>query len=237
MEEVLYDLYLAEGMVNGNHSLFSSDSARKQQMLNSVLKKHKITEAKLDSSIAWYTAHLDQFFKINNRLSERYVQEIALLQDLESQSAQADTQGETRMPYAGDTVTFLNALTLPSHVYSFRADTVMDRHGGEYEVRLFVLGVNEKIRPELTLYVKAPDSIHVARRVIETNGWISESVRLAPVEKFEGMYGTLRFPEMPARTNLYLNPFDLILHKTHRPIEKSLGSRAAAISEDIIKME
>jgi hypothetical protein len=80
MENVLFDLHLAENVISDNYMIFSGDSVRKQQLLNSVFDKHKITEQTFDTSLVWYNAHLDKYLKINANLSQRYANLLAGLQ-------------------------------------------------------------------------------------------------------------------------------------------------------------
>lgn len=80
MENVLFDLYIAQTEVGENSAVFYNDSAKKQDLLQSVFKKHKITQAKFDTSLVWYNAHMDRYMKINTQLTERYDRLINQLQ-------------------------------------------------------------------------------------------------------------------------------------------------------------
>ncbi|GHT02519.1 hypothetical protein AGMMS49525_06120 [Bacteroidia bacterium] len=80
MEDILFDLHLAENAISDNFAIFAGDSVRKQQLLNSVFDKHKVTEQKFDTSLIWYNAHLDKFLKINEHISQRYATILSGLQ-------------------------------------------------------------------------------------------------------------------------------------------------------------
>ncbi|MDR1527464.1 MAG: DUF4296 domain-containing protein [Dysgonamonadaceae bacterium] len=80
MENVLFDLYIAQTEINENAAVFYNDSAKKQELLQTVFKKHKISQAKFDTSLVWYNAHLDRYMKINTQLTERYGRLINKLQ-------------------------------------------------------------------------------------------------------------------------------------------------------------
>ena len=77
MEDVLYDLNLVENAINDNYAVFSGDSARRQQLLDYVFQKHKITEQTFDTSLVWYNAHLDKYMKINENVDKRYAKVLA----------------------------------------------------------------------------------------------------------------------------------------------------------------
>jgi hypothetical protein len=80
MENVLFDLYLAQTAVSENPNIFLNDSVRKQDLLQSVFQKHKISQATFDTSLVWYNAHIDDYLKLNARLAERYEGRIRGLQ-------------------------------------------------------------------------------------------------------------------------------------------------------------
>ena len=80
MENVLFDLYIAEAEIIENSRIFSNDSTKKQDLLQSVFKKHKISQAQLDTSLVWYNANLKRYLKINTQVSERYGSRIDQLQ-------------------------------------------------------------------------------------------------------------------------------------------------------------
>jgi len=72
MANVLYDLYIAEAGMQENAAVFRNDSEKKQDLLQSVFKKHKISQARFDTSLVWYNANLDRYLKVNTQVTERY---------------------------------------------------------------------------------------------------------------------------------------------------------------------
>lgn len=96
MEEVLYDYHLSVSMTN---NLEYSENYKKTSFNNYVFQKHGITEAEFDSSMVWYTRHVEELTAIYANLSERFKQ------DKERIAAALDarqTDGFVSMP--GDTV-------------------------------------------------------------------------------------------------------------------------------------
>ena len=63
MAELLADLHVAEGVTDLNYDKYITDSAR-MVLKQSVLDKHGVTQADLDSSYMWYGAHLDQYMDV-----------------------------------------------------------------------------------------------------------------------------------------------------------------------------
>jgi len=72
MEHVLFDLYIAEAGMNENSGIFYNDSVKKQELLQSVFKKHKTSQTQFDTSLVWYNANLKRYLKINTQVAERY---------------------------------------------------------------------------------------------------------------------------------------------------------------------
>ena len=72
MENVLLDLYIVEAGMNENARIFYNDSTKKQDLLESVFKKHKVSQAKFDTSLVWYNSQLKRYLKINAQVTERY---------------------------------------------------------------------------------------------------------------------------------------------------------------------
>jgi len=72
MEHVLFDLYIVEAGMNENSGIFYNDSAKKQELLQSVFKKHKTSQTQFDTSLVWYNANLKRYLKINTQVTERY---------------------------------------------------------------------------------------------------------------------------------------------------------------------
>ena len=80
MEDVLFDLYIVEAGMKEKLVVLHEDSAQKQDLLQSVFKKHKISQAKFDTSLVWYNANLKRYLKINDQVNGRFDQWINQLQ-------------------------------------------------------------------------------------------------------------------------------------------------------------
>ena len=128
----MYDIYLAEAEINANFNTFASDSARKQDLLNSVLKKHKITEAVLDTSLIWYSGNMEKYIKINDKVSKRFAEAADKLRPKEETITKkiVIAEGSGFVLPVDKEHFFLKISDLPNRVYTFKADTILDRYGG-----------------------------------------------------------------------------------------------------------
>ena len=63
MRDVLYDLHHAEAVLQLSGYNYGHDEAV-AQYYSEVLRKQGVTQAELDSSLVWYTAHPNRFQRI-----------------------------------------------------------------------------------------------------------------------------------------------------------------------------
>lgn len=70
MEDVLYDMQLAQALYN-DYNLKLSKPEQKDSLINDVLYKHNITQADLDTSLIWYSDNIDEYNKINESVVTR----------------------------------------------------------------------------------------------------------------------------------------------------------------------
>jgi hypothetical protein len=96
MENILFDLYLAEVEVQENALVFNNDSAKKQHLLQSVFNKHKVSRAKFDTSLVWYNAHINRYLEINELVAARCGQLIGELEAEIKQQARGLLQDTVR---------------------------------------------------------------------------------------------------------------------------------------------
>lgn len=70
MENVMYDMYIAEAIIDNNYQDFDLPE-KKEALINQVLGKHKISEARWDTSLSWYSDNIDQYIQINDSVKSR----------------------------------------------------------------------------------------------------------------------------------------------------------------------
>jgi hypothetical protein len=81
MAEVLTDLYITESAMRDNQP----DS------LPLVFKKHRISEAKFDTSLVWYHANLDKYQKVNELIIAECTRQLQVLQTKQKTIQYAET--------------------------------------------------------------------------------------------------------------------------------------------------
>ena len=70
MESVMYDMYIAEAIIESDYQDYN-DPEKKEALIDKVLEKHKISEARWDTSLSWYSDKIDVYLQINDSVKSR----------------------------------------------------------------------------------------------------------------------------------------------------------------------
>jgi hypothetical protein len=195
MENVLYDLYLVEAAIEEHSFTFNNDSAAKQDLLNSVFEKHKITAQKFDTSLVWYNQNMERYLKINTKVGERLS---VLSEDLTSQVKKIETekrQAEIRNLFPATTSFFLQSPGFFQNRSVFRTDSVQLKSIRSYHLSFDVLGVTDSIYPVLSFFLQTADTIFVNRDTIRTDGLYSKTFSVPNSQKVKEIYGSFYIPD------------------------------------------
>lgn len=217
MESLLFDVNLAETEVNLNYTVYRNDTYnnKRQELLDAVLRKHKVTQQQFDTSLVWYNAHLDKFFKIYERIGKSYTKLSDTLQTQITEDTQRLTELNRVNIWQGHEIYTLQSTGQPDNTFSFRIDSVDWERGDHFELAFDVLGINKSIRPEVVFYVSSNDTTVSNKCVIEINGSFSRIVY--PRSLAAGtVSGFIHIPKNPAKGMLVLSNFK-IYHK--KPLE------------------
>ena len=70
MENVMYDMYIAEAIIENDYHDYV-EPENKEALIDQVLRKHKISEARWDTSLSWYSDKIDVYLQINDSVKSR----------------------------------------------------------------------------------------------------------------------------------------------------------------------
>lgn len=209
MALLMADIHTAEGVVDMNRREYESDSAR-MVLRQSVLQRHGIDQATMDSSLAWYGRNLDKYMDMYDRT-------IAILEQRVTETGNR-IAAEGALSVAGDSVDvwygprlffFRGGDAAPSVTFLLRPDENWEQ-GDNYVWRTKVSGNGQG--SEWTMAARYSDgSIDVLRENLGGDGWrelslISDSTRTA----------TEVFGYMTAHkgvTTMYADSVQLIRHR------------------------
>lgn len=98
MEDILVDYHLARAMadVSSVRDELGSHDYTQTLLIESVLKKHKVTKAQFDSSLVYYYTRADRFKPIYDRVAERLEEKALMLGASEGEMGKyANAKGDT----------------------------------------------------------------------------------------------------------------------------------------------
>lgn len=84
MENLMYDMYIAEAIIDNDYHEFSQPE-KKEALINQVLRKHKINEARWDTSLSWYSDNIELYLQINDSVQARLNRNRATLEQANMQ--------------------------------------------------------------------------------------------------------------------------------------------------------
>ena len=86
MENVMYDMYIAEAIIDHEYDKYMLPE-EKEALIYHVLQKHRISEARWDTSLSWYSDNIDQYLQINDSVKSRLQRNQKVAQQLSMQEA------------------------------------------------------------------------------------------------------------------------------------------------------
>lgn len=95
MEDVMYDMYIAESIIDHNYQKFINPE-KKEALINQVFQKHKISEARWDTSLSWYSDNIDQYLQINDSVKSRLQRNQKIAQQMSTQQAAMRKEFESK---------------------------------------------------------------------------------------------------------------------------------------------
>ncbi len=70
MEELMYDIYIAEALIESDYQNFDTPQ-KKEALISEVFRKHKTTQAQWDTSLSWYSDKIDIYLKVNDSVKSQ----------------------------------------------------------------------------------------------------------------------------------------------------------------------
>ncbi len=212
MADVLYDMNIAENEIADNYAIFSNNKERREELLNSVFKKHKITQQEFDTSLVWYNAHKEVYFKICDQVNKRYTAEMELLdKKIEAENKLIAERNRINI-FEGERSIFLRTATLLQNTVHFKVDSIEWSFGDNLEVSFDVLGLNKGVEPEVLCYVFCEDTIITQKEKILANG---SFLKLMPpgMNKIRSFSASVHLPDTITNANILINNFGIFQRK------------------------
>ena len=91
----MYDVYVAESMIENDYATFDTPE-KKEALIEEVFRKHGVTEAQWDTSLSWYSDHVDIYLKMNDSVKSRLKREQLRISQLISQKYASEQRLDRR---------------------------------------------------------------------------------------------------------------------------------------------
>jgi len=178
MENILYDLYLSDAYINQFER--GSNKETKELYLESVLSRHKVTQAQYDSSLVYYGKHIDMYKEIYVSLIKR------MDRDNKQLEKEMFIEMEIEKSPKGDSVNLIkdniyfafSSLYSPNSLITLQADDNYNK-GERFIIDCDLLAVSDSIT-ELTPHL----GVLVTYSDYSTSTHLNDSVRVYPRIEF-----------------------------------------------------
>lgn len=241
MTDVLYDIQLAQAMMNSYIDPNYNNIDHKDALVKSILDKYKITQADFDTSLVWYSDNMAIYLDINDTIAARLRSQVEIIRNrITEQNKSEDALRNRLLPprfyLTGDEP------TLSFNVDSFKIKTMNMKH---FKLLFDVQGLSLNDRVSAGLYFTYQDtSVHKMITLEGDNRYLIDKPQL-PDSLLKGVSGFihLRHSSQPSRILLYNIQYqDSISDKVEDAAEKPmLRHNRETIAKDmpssVVKME
>ena len=147
----MYDVYIAESMIENDYATFDTPE-KKEALIEDVFRKHGVTEAQWDTSLSWYSDHVDIYLKMNDSVKSRLKREQLRIGQLISQEyAREQSLNRRNRSRSYIPSTFAFGAMGEGRGFSFQlvqADLNAD-YPNNFEFQFDVIGVPQNERPKI----------------------------------------------------------------------------------------
>ena len=218
MENLLYDYHLATTL---SADLPYSENYKKEAYLAYVFKKHHVTEAEFDSSMAWYSRHSDEMSNIYQNLQKR-------MNDTSDRLKKqvARHSGEMSVSLSGDTVDLWQDRTIywltpapltNKAVFDLKADTSFHpKDNLVLEAHLSFMPAG-KMRGKVVMGLNVTfdkDSVQGITRVVSGSGMQRLFLRPDSAFKFKNVSGFMYYSGAE-KSSVLLSGIQLMRYRVH----------------------
>lgn len=201
MTDVLYDVQLAQAMMNSYIDNNYNKNEYKDALVKSVLDKHNITQADFDTSLVWYSDNMAIYLKMNDTIASRMRKKTEGLRAIISERTDKESALRSRLIPKSFYLT-ADEPTLSFNVDSFKIKTMDMKH---FKLLFDVQGLSSIDKVSAGLYFTYKDtSIQKIIDVVENTRYLIDKPQM-PDSLLKSVSGFihLRPSEYPTRVLIY----------------------------------
>ncbi|WP_280670612.1 DUF4296 domain-containing protein [Dysgonomonas sp. PH5-37] len=159
MVSVLSDIQIARVIYLSDPD-YRSPEARKA-LMDGVLAKHKITQVDLDSSLMWYSDHVDVYLKVNDSV-------VVKLNRIKAEVAPS-TPVFAKLRTPDDILPEKYYITKYTPTLSFTADSAHSVQYSDFDLKFKVQGIGENTAVRFQARIEYPDTVVIQEQKITEN--------------------------------------------------------------------
>jgi len=197
MRVVLYDMHIAEAMVETNSDMFRTSDER-ERLYQGVFAKHHITQAKYDSSLIWYGKNMDLYMRIYKMVTNDISESIAKLGDIKPNplSGEMSTRDSIDVWIDNNSYIFHPKQIFQTLIFEISPERPYSA-GSSYVMGLSVWGLSPGTKQKLRLGLRAlqSDTIISVNQDVYGDGYYETVMRTATSKPVIRIYGYIRMED------------------------------------------
>jgi hypothetical protein len=151
MVEVLADIQVARS-ISQNQSYLYSNKSQQDALIEGVFRKHKITQAQLDSSLVWYSDNITIYNRVNDSVIAKLRREMDVQNKILAQEA-ASKKSKNRL------IPEYTYLTESAPILSFSLDSLQAEKHPDFSLEFKTLGTSKKTLADFSISFTYRDTI------------------------------------------------------------------------------
>lgn len=208
MAELLTDIHKGESVVEMQRGVYSGDSMKKV-VKQSILLKHGVTQAQLDTSFVWYGNHIEDYLEI-------YEDVIKRLED--EQKTVKGNRSRTPVFAEGDSIDIWPL----SHTYKLSDSDILQninfeiardstwRNGDNYILQFKCLNTRQQVmQAEAVIYAVYDDGRVEFRPSSTMNNWVKVRLVTDSMSQPISVFGSISYQFEPSE-NVYIDSVSLV---------------------------
>ncbi|NDW17593.1 DUF4296 domain-containing protein [Dysgonomonas sp. 216] len=170
MEDVLYDLQLAQALMQNKAGVFNTDQ-QKEALLNDIFQKHKITKEVLDSSLVWYADHIEMYVRVNDSVTARLRRQHLDVDKIYRRSSDArDSKSSGILP----SYTYLSK-DRPFVAFNIDSFAIRKENPSVFSIDFNILGVPDSSKVNLSMLFEYADTNIIVSHSLNDSSFYSIS--------------------------------------------------------------
>ena len=193
MQLIVTDIHLAEAIINADPVAYRT-TEEKKALYQSVFEKHRVTEAKFDSSLIWYGKNLDVYMQVYNMALAEVNKIIAQIGPIEPEIAYIPNKDSVDIWSIGRYHEFFPFSLSNTVIFNFRESEEYSS-GSIFVLGMHIWGLASDLLSPIEVHLRAEqrDTTVFIKNTIHDDGYHEMILRSIPTQRVRQVYGYIRF--------------------------------------------